>query len=525
MRVRVLFAVSLAAATAMLLWVLPAAQAAETIYWSNYDNETLAFANLDGSGGGQFDTAGQPDVQSEGLTIDSATGRLYWSNFSGGSGDTGSIHFAGLAGGDGGQLNTGGATVNEPNGIAIDPTTQTIYWANYNGGIEEHGTISFAKLDGSAAGDLNTTGATLEDPGPIALDPANGRIYWANYGTDTISFANLNNSGGGGNLDLTGATPPSTITSLSVNPAAGQIYWISRNTKTISHANLSGGGGGDFGYGEAAFKEPYGMAFDPASGRIYWANYGNHEVRTGALGFANLAGVGGGIDVATAPVAGPQDPVILKGPSGTGAPAVTRTPNTTSLSCSQGSWAEDLAGSFVYQAPRSYSYQWLLNGSSISGATSSTYTATAPGAYSCSVTGSNQNGSATQTSGSVTLLAGGLKLALKKHKARAKAGHAGVFAFVATNPGDFAVSGSTLCVKVSKKTRKAVKTPKCRVFGVGAHATTTLKLRLKAKKNAAGLYKATFVVGGSVAATPIKAKLQVKPKTTKKHHRKHRHKR
>ena len=522
MRVRTLFAVGMTVVSVMLLWELPAAQAAETIYWSNYSSNSLAFANLDGSGGGGFDTAGQEVVGSEGLAIDSATGRLYWANFSSGPGNTGSIRYAGLAGGDGGQLNTGAATVNEPAGVAIDPVSRTIFWTNYDGGVEEKGTIGFAKLDGSAAGDLNATGATVEDPEAIAVDPAGGRVYWSN-GNDTISFANLNNSGGGGNLDLSGATPPNGIYGLAVNPAVGQIYWIDNNGEHISHANLSGGGGGDFDYGTAPFEDPYGLAFDPTSGKIYWANYGNSEVRTGVFGFVGIGGGNGGIDVASAPGDGPQNPVILKGPSGAGAPTISRSPHSAALSCSQGSWAADFAGSFVYQAPAGYAYQWTLNGAPIGGATASTFTATKPGAYSCVVTGSNQNGSATQTSASVQVRAGKLKLVLRKHKARTKAGHAATFGLLATNTGDLPVSGARLCVKEPKKARKAVKAPKCHSLGkVAAGKKRHLKVRLKALGSAEGAYKVTFLVRGKGKGKPVKANLLVKAKTTK-NHGKHRH--
>jgi hypothetical protein len=523
MKLRTSFAACIVVFSAALLWALPVAQASETIYWSNYSSDSLAFANLDGTGGGGFDTAGQAVKGSEGLAIDSATGRLYWSNFSSGPGNTGAIRYAGLGGGDGGQLNTGAATVNEPSGIAIDPVTRTIYWANYNGGVEgKKGTISYAKLDGSAAGDLNTTGAKLEDPEAIAVDPAGGRVYWSNNGEtpepDTISFARLDNSGGGGTLDVTGATQPNGIYGLAVNAAAGQIYWINNNNEKISHANLTGGGGGDFDYGTAPFENPYGLAFDPSSGRIYWGNYSNGKTPAEAFGFVNIGGGSGGIKIATAPVDGPQNPVILKGPSGTGAPAVTRTPKTTSLSCSQGTWAADYAGSFVYQAPRSYSYQWLLNGSSIPGANASTLTATKPGAYTCSVTGSNQDGSATQTSSAVSLVAGKLKLALKKHKARTTAAKAATFGLVATNSGDFPVKGAQLCVKEPKKTREAVKAPKCHPLGtIAAYKKRPLKVRLKALDSADGTYKVTFLLRGNGGAKPVKAKLLVKPVETTKH--------
>jgi len=501
----------LAAVLATLLWAVPGASAAETIYWSNYPQNTLASANLDGSGGGRFNTGGKPSEGSEGLAIDSATGRLYWSSFSSGPGNTGGIFFAGLGGGDAGQLSTGGATVNEPSGIAIDPVTRTLYWTNYDGGTGDKGTVSWARLDGSAAGDLNTSGATVDDPGPIALDIAGGRVFWANYSTDTISFARLDNSGGGGNLDISGATPPSTISGLSVNPATGQLYWIDNDGEHISRANLTGGGGGDFDYSTAPFLDPYGMAFDPATGKIYWANYDNGNVPAEAFGFANLSGGGGGIKIASAPVEGPQLPVILKGPSGTGAPVITKAPKSAGLSCSQGSWAADYAGSFVYQAPHTYAYQWTLNGVPIVGATANAYTATAPGAYACTVTAANVSGSAAQTSAPVQVNAANFKLALKGGKASAKAGGKATFRVVATNTGDLAGASAKLCVKAPKKAGKEVKAPKCASLKkLAGGAKRTIKLRVRARKSAEGRYRLTFRVRGAKSTKAVKATLVVK---------------
>jgi hypothetical protein len=414
--------------------------------------------------------------------------------------------------------------MNEPDGIAIDPTTETIYWANNEGGTEGTGAISYAKLDGSAAGDLNTTGATVKRPGQVALDLAGGRIYWSNYENDSISFAKLDNSGGGGNLDLTGATTPTNISGLSINPAVGQIYWVDSETKKVSHANLTGGGGGDFDYGTAPFSEGYGMAFDPTSGKIYWGNYKNAKVATGAFGFLGIAGGNGGINIATAPVDGPQNPIILKSPSGTGAPTITRTPKTVNLSCSQGTWAADFAGSFVYQAPRSYGYQWLLNGVAIAAANASTLTATKPGTYTCAVTGSNQDGSATQTSAAVKLNAGALTLKIRKHNVKTKAGHPATFGFLAVNSGDFPVSGARLCVKEGKSAKEDVKAPKCHSLGkIAAHKKRAVKLKLKADDSAEGAYKVTFLVRGKGGAKPVKAKLLVKAETVNKHPRKHGH--
>ena len=58
-----------------------------------------------------------------------------------------------------------------------------VYWANEVGNTA----ISFARLDNTGGGgDLNTTGATFETPEGLTLDLATGRIYWANFGNDTI---------------------------------------------------------------------------------------------------------------------------------------------------------------------------------------------------------------------------------------------------------------------------------------------------------------------------------------------------
>ena len=59
-----------------------------------------------------------------------------------------------------------------------------------------------------------------------------------------------------------------------------------------------------------------------------------------------------------------------------------------------GSWAPDLVGSSLYQAPRSLGYGWSLNGSEISGATSNSIQADQVGDYRCTVTASTTPGRA-----------------------------------------------------------------------------------------------------------------------------------
>jgi hypothetical protein len=194
----------------------------------------------------------------------------------------------------------------------------------------------------------------------VAIDRAGGKIYWADAGAEKISFANLDGSGAGGDLDTTGAT----------------------------------------------VEGPVGVAIDPMEGKIYWAN---SSVSTGnKISFANLDGTGGGGDLDTtgATVSSPHFLAILTAPGGSGAPVITGTGEVgQQFSCDQGSWAQDLPEALLYRAPRTFAYQWQLGGSDIGGATTSTYTPTAPGTYTCRVTASNEAGSTSQTSAAVQVSA------------------------------------------------------------------------------------------------------------------------
>ena len=51
-----------------------------------------------------------------------------------------------------------------------------------------------------------------------------------------------------------------------------------------------------------------------------------------------------------------------------------------------------------YRAPRTFAYQWFVNGAIVPGATATTYTPPSAGRYTCQVTASNQAGSTSQSS-------------------------------------------------------------------------------------------------------------------------------
>jgi hypothetical protein len=477
------------------------AQAAENIYWDNYsgptEGDTVSFADITGGGGGLLSLGAAKLDGPEGMAYDSVTNRLFVGSSTGPNGQILAIN---LDGSGATPFTAPGAPIEEPEGIAIDPTRRLIFWVNTEGGGEAGGSIGWAKLDGSAGGLLNTTGATVEEPyRGIAVDPVSGKVYWSNSkpAPETISFANGDNTGGGGTLNLSGAPAPTEITGMVTDPASGRLYWLDNEAEKIGYVGLGGGNGGEVNLTGAVFNDPYGLAFDPSIGRFYWGNYGNTEVRENAIGFVNLAGGGGGISPVSAPVNGPQDPVILKSPTGTGAPAVTRAKGSRStLNCSTGSWAAD-SSSYVYQAPRTFAYQWTKNGKVIGGATAPTYNAKSAGEYGCIVTAVNQTGSAAQTSKGLNVKAAKLKLSTKK-KANGKPGKVVSFKVKATNQGDVKSGNAKVCVKLPGSAKGELKAPKCKSLGkLKGQAKKSATLKIKVLPSAGGTYKVKFQVKGA----------------------------
>jgi hypothetical protein len=481
------------------------AQASELLYWDNFGKGNVGSAGIDGAGGGLLNVGGQELVNPEGMAYDTATNRLFVANQAGTDGEILAIN---LDGSGAAPFTAPGAPIEEPEGVAVDPTRGLIFWENV-----DSDTFSWAKLDGSAGGLLNTTGTTPNGPCcRIAIDPIGGRLYWVNESSspNTIGFANLDNTGGGGELNLAGTSVEPGGEGLAVDDATGRLYFLGGDE--VGYANLNGSGGGGVSTGGATIEGPWGLAYDPSIGRLYWGNESRTgpEAHTNAFGFTSPnGGLSGSISIATTPVTSPQDPVIIKSPVGSGAPTLARdTTVPAKFICSQGTWGADYAGSFVYQAPRTYAYAWTFNGNPIAGATASTYTAKSAGKYGCAVTAANQAGSAVQTSATANVKAAKIKLTTK-HKANAKAGQAVKFKLKAANQGDLKAKNAKVCVKLPKSAKGALKAPKCKSLGkLKGRAKKSAMLKIKVLGSAGGTYKVTFQVKGA-SGTAAKAKIVV----------------
>ncbi len=386
---------------AIIVGAAASARAADRVYWGN--GTGISFANLDGSGGSDLNLTGTTTTnQALGLGVDAAAGRFYWVS----AGDFGAVRvsFANLNNsGGGGGLNITGATANEPGGLAIDPVARRVYWANTNAGA-----ISWAGLDGSGGHDLSTTGATATKALGLAVDPALGKVYWSDFGAvNKIAFAKLDGSGGS-DLNTTGATV-NDPEGVAIDAANGKVYWANAAANKISFANLDNtGGGGDLTIpAGATLNGPAGVAIDAAAGKIYWANSGPGTTDANSIAWAKLDGsVSGNLKTTGASANSATFPVLVESPLGTGTPAITGGSAVGSvLTCGPASWAADRPGEFLYRAAQSTAFQWTLAGKDIAGATASTLTAFIPGVYGCRATASNTAGTTAQTSAAHTVAA------------------------------------------------------------------------------------------------------------------------
>jgi DNA-binding beta-propeller fold protein YncE len=109
---------------------------------------------------------------------------------------------------------------------------------------------------------------------------ASDSIYWSSY--MTAGAIRVGDLGGSGARDLfTGESSPEGV---AIDPATGKIYWADTTSGAIRVANLDGTGAQNLYAGET---QPSGVAIDPASGLIYWAD---SVSRTGAIRVGSLDG-------------------------------------------------------------------------------------------------------------------------------------------------------------------------------------------------------------------------------------------
>ena len=298
---------------------------------------------------------------------------------------------AGMAGTVGSADGTGSAgQLHGPSGIVYDPVTARLYVAD----TLNH-TIRTLTLDGALstlAGQAGTTGsaddtgtaATFYGPQGLAVD-VSGHLYVADTNNNTIRKVVISsgavstvagNAGSAGSADGVGTAARFYYPSGVAADAAGNVYVADTENHTLreisptgivtTQAGQVGISGSADGQGAAArFYFPTGIAAD-SGGTIYIADTNNYTVRVA------------------------QRPVV---------PTITVQPQGQTVTAGSGV-------SFSVVATGKPTYQWNLNGSAISGATSSTYSLTSAqsaNAGDYTVTLTNSFGSVTSNKATLTV--------------------------------------------------------------------------------------------------------------------------
>lgn len=169
-----------------------------------------------------------------GITIDNATGTIYWCN----SG-TGQI-MKGQADGSAATATMfgGAAVINFAYGIAIDKMNSMIYVADFNLGIKK------GNLDGSGTMSvLYNTGnyPSMGWPSNIFVSPERNKVYWTDELTDEVTVANLDGTGTPTVL-FDNSDGVDRADGIYVDYQASKIYWSESTSKVIARGNLDGSG-------------------------------------------------------------------------------------------------------------------------------------------------------------------------------------------------------------------------------------------------------------------------------------------
>jgi Low-density lipoprotein receptor repeat class B len=336
-------------AALLALSAAAAGNASAKVYFSAFPAEGGTGIERAGFDGSGLETlAVEPTGFDEGIALDVAHGQMYWTD------SIASVIYRANLGGGEPQVIVDDLGW-EPLGIALDPLAGKLYWNDRQG-------IKRANLDGGNP-ELLIEGSTS---GLMTLDLSARRMYWIGASGAKIRSAPMEPAEG--ELEVTEPVVGQSKTfGLAVDPAHGKLYWLELEHDQIRRSNLEGG------EIETIVSQPErgfegGLAVDPAAGRLYWTAAGTETAPRDEIEASNLAGgevqtlFGTGEDIpeALAVETSEPHPAAVLAPSIEGAAQVG-----SPVSCNPGVWSG--------LGPISTSYSWLANGSVIEGVSGSVY--------------------------------------------------------------------------------------------------------------------------------------------------------
>jgi len=353
-----------------------AAGANDTLYWTAGSPSTaLVSANLDGTGSTTTMTVG---VNAKtGVAIDLAAGKIYWAE-----GWSGRINWTWLN--SSANVYTLFTGQDYASAVAIDPANGKLYWTIDRD--QGNGEIRSGNLSGTGIPASLFTG--LNSPTGLAIDPPSGTMYWTEYGGGTVDAGNLDGNYSPRTL-YSGEVEPVTV---AVDDASGKVFWTTAGASgKIRSGTVDGSSSASATTLYNGEDWPVGIALDPSTSSIYWATADGKAIRVGTFT---------GSVAAQNRITGQYAAdylALARAPVGRSVPTISGTARIgQALTCSRGGWMSDQFGALLYRVPAAYGTGWARNGAVVGSGT--TYTPSAAGSYTCSVTAYNQAGFTTQTS-------------------------------------------------------------------------------------------------------------------------------
>jgi DNA-binding beta-propeller fold protein YncE len=187
--------------------------------------------------------------------------RIYWLEFTG-------LHSAYSDGSDARTL----VPLNDgPDGVAVDAAAGKVYWTNMGSGGK--GSVQRSDLDGSHVEYVVPKGGTYF-PKQVQLDLAQGKAYWSDRDGLKIQRCNLN--GSQNEILISGLNHP---VGMALDLAKGVFYFSEKNGGTLKRAPMSMPPSGQTAADRkdvetliAGLTQPIDVAVDVTRGEIYWTD-------------------------------------------------------------------------------------------------------------------------------------------------------------------------------------------------------------------------------------------------------------
>ncbi len=175
-----------------------------------------------------------------------------------------------------------------PDGIVVDAASKKIYWTNMGKASANDGTIQRSDLDGRNVTTIVPTGGAWT-PKQLKLDAKHGKLYWSDREGMRIMRANLDGSDietlvESAQGDAAREDPRNWCVGIALDVDGGKVYWTQKGSGgngRIFRANLEIPKGENAAHRTDietlfdALPEPIDMDLDLANRMMYWSDRGD----------------------------------------------------------------------------------------------------------------------------------------------------------------------------------------------------------------------------------------------------------